>query len=201
LYKQKAYQVWETWIGFSKTKQFNSTNVMETVKEFSTPLMAILNLIGYWFLYTYQKSKISHLENGMNTQKELLKTQGEFIKGFEEYRKLLDVEDFNKKLKFQLELKEDELRVQFKGEIGNIFNFANERYSEANEIFLESLNEMLSHIYGLAQAHLKDDFQTKYLRDAFFVRYFPKSSKILIDATDGLYRQEQAAKKNPEAKD
>jgi hypothetical protein len=86
----------------------------------------------------------------MNTQRELLKTQGEFIKGFEEYRKLLDVEDFNKKLKFQLELKEDELKLQFRGEIGNIFNFANERYSEANEMFLESLNELLSHIYGLA---------------------------------------------------
>jgi hypothetical protein len=174
---------------------------METIKEFSTLIIAILNLVGYWLLYRYQKDKIGHLESKVGNYEGFIKTQSEFIeKEIARNKQILDIDDFHKKMDFKLSLQQDEFELEYRERTKGIFEFTNQKYAEANGLFLDALNELLNYSVGAAKAHLKDDYKIKPLRDAFFAKHFPKSAKILAVALDRLDEQEQLEKNNQQAK-
>jgi hypothetical protein len=37
---------------------YHQKMTLELIEQLSTPIVAVLNLVGYWLLYKYQKTKI-----------------------------------------------------------------------------------------------------------------------------------------------
>ena len=74
-----------------------------------------LTLIGYFFTAKYQNKRIENMEQSMNGQRDLLKSQADTIKTFEEYKKLINLSDVEK----NIALKIDNLHLEYKRTMGN----------------------------------------------------------------------------------
>ena len=143
----------------------------------------ILSVIGYIFTARYQNGRIKSMEDSMQGQKDLLRSQADTIKTFEDYKKLINLSDVEK----NIELKIDNLHLEYKKFITNresevadlAILSAAKTYQREHKKMLRAWNELVNINAQFIMNQFPDKSQVKE-RDEFITKLLPFNAEYLV---------------------
>lgn len=146
-------------------------------------LVQILTLLGYFLTAKYQSRRIETLEQSMQSQRDLLKNQADTIKTFDDYKKLINLNDVEKNINLKL----DNLHLEYKKIINqrektvsdSAIKIATETFQRENHKMLRAWNELVNINAQFIIGEYPDKLNVKE-RDEFINRILPFNAEYLI---------------------
>jgi len=147
---------------------------------------------AYFLIYHFQAKKISVLNTTLKSLQGQVTSQSTIISDFEKYKKLFDIEDFEKRLKLKLDNQKDELTLVYKKQVEEA---SKQTVRLAIDIFQKEQEHIIQGYEELGKIALTLILQkfpkkeNKPERDIFIKKHYPKNIDYFItfcdDALDG----------------
>jgi D-ribose pyranose/furanose isomerase RbsD len=150
-------------------------------------IVTALCTVAYFLTYRYQAKKIEILDKTLNSLQSQITSQSTIISDFEKYKKLFDIDDFEKRLKLKLDNQKDELNQVYKKEIDEASiktaRLAIEIFQKEHEKIINGYEEL----GNIALAVTLQKFpkkENKIERDLFIAKNYPKNLEYFITFCD-----------------